>query len=116
MKPWTSQELNYLLGRHFGDLRSCQKGRCEKEGPSFSHAAVKKVIPRPGESDTAYAKKPGIFVNVDELKNVECSRCHKKGHYANKCPVSDKADEQLKAIRPIRIRFLDLSAEDHCGD
>ena len=29
-----------------------------------------------GESDLAYAKKPGKLINVDDLKNVECYRCH----------------------------------------
>jgi len=66
------------------------------------------------------------------MKNVECYRCHKKGHYANKCPevkpkdskgtfkvrkveepVADKAVEEPKSIRQIRIRFSDLTAEDN---
>ena len=66
------------------------------------------------------------------MKNVECYRCHKKGHYANKCPeakpkdskgtfkvrkveepVADKAVEEPKSIRQIRIRFSDLAADDN---
>ena len=66
------------------------------------------------------------------MKNVECYRCHKKGHYANKCPeakpkdskgtfkvrkveepLADKAVEEPKSIHQIRIRFSDLTAEDN---
>ena len=59
-----------------------------------------------------------------DLKDVECFKCHKKGHYANKCPdakskvdrkgflkvwhleepANDKKDD--KAIRQLRIRTL----------
>jgi len=57
-----------------------------------------------------------------DLKDIECFKCHKKGHCANKCPDAktkdgkryfkvrqledssvDKKDE--KSIRQIRIRF-----------
>ena len=67
---------------------------------------------------------------MDDLKNVECYRCHKKGHYANKCleakhkdskgtfktrkveePVSDKAVDGPKSIRQIRIHFSNINAE-----
>ena len=63
-------------------------------------------------------------LDVVDMNNVECNRCHKKGHYANKCPeakpkdsegtfkvrkveepVADKAVEEPKSIRQIRIRF-----------
>jgi hypothetical protein len=66
------------------------------------------------------------------MADVECYRCHKKGHYANKCPeakakdskgvfkvrkmeesVVDKAVEEPKSIRQIRIRFSDLTMEDN---
>ena len=64
-----------------------------------------------------------------DLKDVECFKCHKKGHYANKCPDAkskdgkgifkvrqleeptiDKKDE--KSIRQIRIRHSDLNRSD----
>ena len=79
----------------------------------------------------AFAKKPGKFVNVDDLKNVECYRCHYKGHYANKCPeanpkdrkrtlkvrnveaVSEKAVEEPKSIRQIRILFTEMNTENN---
>ena len=65
-----------------------------------------------------------------DMKNVECYRCHKKGQFANKCPEAkpkdskgtfkvrkveepDKAVEEPKSIRRIRIRFSDLTAEDN---
>jgi len=69
---------------------------------------------------------------MDDLKNVECCRCHKKGHFASKCseakpkdskdtfkvrkveePVSEKAVEEPKSLRQIIIRFSDLTAEDN---
>ena len=65
------------------------------------------------------------------MAEVECYCCHKKGYYANKCPeakakdgkgvfkvrkmeepVSDKAVEEPKPIRQIRIRFSNLTMED----
>ena len=65
------------------------------------------------------------------MAEVECNRCHKKGHYANKCPeakakdskgvfkvrkkeepVADKAVDEPKSIRQIRIRFSDLTMEE----
>ena len=65
------------------------------------------------------------------MANVECYRCHKKGHYANKCPevkqmdskgtfkvrkleepVAERAVEEPKLIRQIRIRFSDLTMEE----
>ena len=64
-----------------------------------------------------------------DLKDIECFKCHKKGHYANKCPDAkgkdgkgffkvrqleepfpDKKDE--KSIRQIRIRHSDLNRDD----
>ena len=64
-----------------------------------------------------------------DMKDVECVKCHKKRHYANKCTeikakdakgsfkvrkVDDssvKEDGEAKVIRQIRIRYSDLNAE-----
>jgi len=63
------------------------------------------------------------------VKDVACFKCHKKGHYANKCPKikatdakgafkvrkvdnsSVKEELEAKSIRQIRIRYSDLNAE-----
>jgi hypothetical protein len=60
---------------------------------------------------------------------VECYKCHKKGHYANKCPEIKAKDTkgplkarkmeqgitqddvEKKSIRQIRVRFSDLESE-----
>ena len=74
-------------------------------------------------------KKSGTFGAKDDLKDVECYKCHKKGHYANKCPeikAKDtkgplkarkmeqgitQDDAEKKSIRQIRVRFSDLESE-----
>ena len=62
-----------------------------------------------------------------DMKNVECYRCHKRGHYTNKCPEANPKDrkgafkvrkvEELvadKAVEePKSIRFSDFTAEDN---
>ena len=66
---------------------------------------------------------------VDDLKDVECFKGHKKGQYANKYPESKAIDgksslkidhsgpnqeSEIKSVRQIRIRYLDI--EDNCAD
>ena len=65
------------------------------------------------------------------LRMWSVGRCDKKGHNANKCqevktkdskgsfkvksgeePVSEKAVDETKSIRLIRIRFLDIYSEN----
>jgi hypothetical protein len=64
-----------------------------------------------------------------DLKDVECYNCHKKGHYANKCPESKAKDSKGvfkvrkveaekdpdQSIRKIRIRYSDISGEHSDG-
>jgi len=63
------------------------------------------------------------------MTNVDCYRCHKKGHYANKCPEAKskdskgtfkvrkmeepEAEKAVEEIRLIRIRFSDLTMEEN---
>ena len=79
----------------------------------------------------SFAKETKVSNSVKtiDLKDVECFKCHKKGHCANKCPdvkskdgkyffkvrqleesTNDKKDE--KAIRQIRISHSDLNRSD----
>ena len=64
-----------------------------------------------------------------DVKDVEYFKCHKKGHYANKCPdakekdfkgfkvrqIEDSSDDKKdeKSIRLIRIRHSDLNSDDY---
>ena len=46
---------------------------------------------------------------VDDLKDVECFKCHKMGQYANKCPESKAKDEKASIkVRKI-LKILDLN-------
>ena len=59
------------------------------------------------------------------MKDVECFKFHKMGHYANKCPEikpkvakgakvdesSVKEEREANSIHQIRIRYSDLNAE-----
>ena len=56
----------------------------EKRYPPFCHAVIKKSA----DTKVGYGvcKKSGKMVNVDDMKNVECYQCYKKGHYASKSP------------------------------
>ena len=36
--------------------------------------------------------KPSNSGNARDIKDVECFKCHKKGHYANKCPDAKEKD------------------------
>ena len=77
-------------------------------------------------SEVSFAKetKESNPAKTMDLKDVECFKCHKKGHYANKCPDAkskdgkgffkvrqleepaiDKKDEN--SISQIRIRHSD---------
>ena len=80
----------------------------------------------PAGASFAKETKVSKSAKTMDLKDVECFKCHKKGHNANKCPdakskdgkgffkvrqleepAMDKKDE--KSIRQIRIRHSDLN-------
>ena len=85
-----------------------------------------------GASPRGFKKSGSPSPRVDDLKDVECFKCHKKGHYANKCPESKakdakapmkvrkiedfglKPDSEAKSVRQIRIRYSDI--EDKSSD
>ena len=47
-------------------------------------------------------KKSGTFGVKDDFKDVECYKCHKKGHYTKKCPeVKAKASKG-----PLKVRKM----------
>ena len=105
----------------------------EKTDPPYSHGVARKIADTKasGGSDPYISKIPGSLANAVDMKNVECCRCHKKGHYANKCPeakpkdskgtfkvrkmkepVAEKAVEEPKSIRQIRTRFVSYSGRE----
>ena len=70
--------------------------------------------------------KPSNSGNTRDIKDVECFKSHKKGHYAKKCPDAKAKDgrgyfegrqlearqegkDEEKSIRQIRIRHSDLN-------
>ena len=74
--------------------------------------------------------KPSNAGKTTDIKYVGCFKCHKKGHYAKKCPDAKAKDEkgyfkvrqlkdrsaeknEEKSIRQIRIRHSDLNSGYH---
>ena len=56
----------------------------EKRDPPYSSAVVKKIADTKASGGSVLFKKKGNLTNVVDMKNVECYRYHKKGHYVNK--------------------------------
>jgi len=59
------------------------------------------------ENTFSVGTSPGSFKKsgssrVDDLMDVECFKCHKKGHYANKCPESKAKDGKA----PMKVRKI----------
>jgi hypothetical protein len=96
----------------------------------YKDSGSMEVSKKPGKAFTP--TKPYGTTKTLDLKDVECFKCHKKGHYANKCPeIKAKdtkgvfkvrrvdAEEDPKkedpVIRQVRIRYSDLHNEqdDH---
>ena len=56
-----------------------------------------------GASPGGFKKLGSPIPRVDDLKeNVECFKCHKMGHCANKCPES-KAKDRKGALKVRKI-------------
>jgi len=53
-----------------------------------------------GASPGSLKKSGSLSSRVDDLKDVEYFKCHKKGHYANKCPESKVKDGKA----PMKVR------------
>jgi len=77
-------------------------------------------------SSSSYSNKSGKDFKEIDLKDVDCFQCHKKGHYANKCPEIkskeskgvfkvQKMEEESevksedKVVRQIRMRFFNFA-------
>ena len=98
----------------------------EKKDYSQSASSFKKKGEANSSTGASFSgfKKPASFSVEKDMKDVECFKCHKKGHYANKCPEikakdakgafkvrklddsSVKEEGEAKSIRQIRIRHL----------
>ena len=57
-------------------------------------------------------KKPGNYSVEKDMKDVECFKCRKKGHYANKCPESKAKD----AKEAFKVRKVDDSSVKEDGE
>ena len=59
----------------------------DKRDPPYSPGVAKKTADTKASGGSyPYIKKTGNLAKAVDMTNVECYRCHKKGHYANKCP------------------------------
>jgi hypothetical protein len=84
----------------------------------------------PIRASFAKDSKASNFGNTRDIKDVECFKCYKKGHYANKCPDAKAKDgtgyfkarkledpsldkKEGKSIRHIRIRHSDHNTGYH---
>jgi hypothetical protein len=106
-----------------------------KKTPSGVQSSDSKKWEKPGKivsgpSAVSYVKSGSSGKSAD-LKEVECFKCHKKGHYANKCPEAKDKDskgvfkvrklgssesaESDATIRHVRIRYSDLGSEGSDG-
>ena len=50
---------------------------------------------------SSYSNKSGKDFEEKDLKDVECFKCRKKGHYANKCPKI-MSKEKSKGVFKVR--------------
>ena len=77
-------------------------------------------------SSSSYSNKSGKDFKEIDLKDVDCFQCHKKGHYANKCPeikskeskgvfkvqkMEDQSEGKSddKVVRQIRMCYSDFA-------
>ena len=132
-------EQNYLhIGIYWRSLIELKKVEPKKEffKPRKDFPAAVSNFKKGGENNSSagapfsgFKKSGSASSRGDDLKDVECFKCHKKGHYANKCPeikVKDgkppvkvrkmddsgpKSDPEAKSVRQIRIRYSDIEAQ-----
>ena len=87
------------------------------------------VVQESREELSTYRDILEISDHVKKSEDMECYKCHKKGHYANKCPEIKAKDTkgplkvrkmeesitqdevEKKSIRQIRVYFSDLESE-----
>jgi hypothetical protein len=56
----------------------------------LSETHINALIQKAYQEGTTGGAAPGTGKYISE---VECFNCHKKGHYANKCPTKDRTKE-----------------------
>ena len=74
----------------------CSRSKCKYEHKKVSEKVLKKIqekVKKNSKSDS------GSVSTVRDLDQVECYKCHKKGHYANKCPT--KSENSSKFLFPV---------------
>jgi hypothetical protein len=113
---------------HFRDILEASMrlrlSDARREKGKFSDGGARKVAVAPKSPETPKRSPTmGTPAKLD-LSKVECYHCHKKGHYANKCPekkMQDKTfpgprvrklDVEDTTVRSLRIRFTDLEQDE----
>jgi hypothetical protein len=79
---------------------------------SNKNSAPSEVSKKPGKVN-ATAKVGSTSKSMD-LKDVECYHCHKKGHFANKCPEI-KAKESKRVFKVRKVKEVDEPKPDEPG-
>ena len=92
-----AQLSTYREFLEFGDRVKKPDVKKDKRDQSYSAGVAKRTADTKasGGSYPNIAKKtPGNSAKAVDMAEVECYRCHKKGHYANKCPEAKAKDSK----------------------
>ena len=86
------QDMNYLIIEISNQIKRPEVKKDSKYRMSEASIPRKSGSYTKAPIGASFAKdsKPSNAGNTRDIKDVECFKCHKKGHYANKCPIRCK--------------------------